>query len=298
MALKMLVKNSRQYWKGTPERVEDGDADHQTESPESTARLRRRACAPAHVLARAPGRCRPAWNGWQRADPAQRQPPAAPRAEARDGLVAVLRAGRLVPAAAHQPEERADGHPVHPDQQEAEAGHRRAWAGRVIAPLSAVERRPALSARSRTREHGGLDRGRAARRSGSPAASAPATITRSRPASPPSRGGPPRAGGGGAGCGAPPSAARPARSRRGRRRGRWRRAARARPAEEARTPSGTDGGKATSPTQAMSRDHRVGAGVRRLRPLRRRALSTWRPPGVDMRMRNPWVLRRYFFLGW
>jgi hypothetical protein len=63
-------------------------------------------------------------------------------------------------------------------------------------------------------------------------------------------------------------------------------------------PSGPDRGKATSPTQAMSRDHRGGAGVRRLRPLRRRALRTWRPPGVDMRMRNPCVLRRYFFLGW
>jgi hypothetical protein len=32
--------------------------------------------------------------------------------------------------------------------------------------------------------------------------------------------------------------------------------------------------------------------------LRRRAFRTWRPPGVDIRMRNPWVLRRYFFLGW
>ena len=63
-------------------------------------------------------------------------------------------------------------------------------------------------------------------------------------------------------------------------------------------PSGPDRGKATSPTQAMSRDHRGGAGVRRLRPLRRRALRTWRPPGVDMRMRKPCVLRRYFFLGW
>jgi len=56
-------------------------------------------------------------------------------------------------------------------------------------------------------------------------------------------------------------------------------------------------GKATSPLQAMPRDHRGGAGVRRLRPLRRRALSTWRPPGVDIRMRNPCVLRRYFFFG-
>jgi hypothetical protein len=47
-----------------------------------------------------------------------------------------------------------------------------------------------------------------------------------------------------------------------------------------------------SPGKAMPPVHRVGAGVRRLRPLRRRALSTWRPPGVAMRMRKPCVLRR------
>ena len=49
-----------------------------------------------------------------------------------------------------------------------------------------------------------------------------------------------------------------------------------------------------SPGKAMPRVHRVGAEVaRRLRPFRRRALSTWRPPGVAMRMRKPCVLRRY-----
>lgn len=57
-------------------------------------------------------------------------------------------------------------------------------------------------------------------------------------------------------------------------------------------------GNPASPGKAMPPVHRVGAGVRRLRPLRRRAFSTWRPPGVDMRIRNPCVLRRYFFLGW
>ncbi len=54
---------------------------------------------------------------------------------------------------------------------------------------------------------------------------------------------------------------------------------------------------AAEDSRPRGRGHRGGAGVRRLRPLRRRALSTARPPGVDMRVMNPWVLRAYFFLG-
>ena len=38
--------------------------------------------------------------------------------------------------------------------------------------------------------------------------------------------------------------------------------------------------------------HRTGAGVRRLRPLRRRRLRTRTPPGVDMRARNPCTFLR------
>ena len=39
------------------------------------------------------------------------------------------------------------------------------------------------------------------------------------------------------------------------------------------------------------------AGVSRLRPLSRRALITLLPPGVAIRIRKPWVLRRYAFFG-
>ena len=50
--------------------------------------------------------------------------------------------------------------------------------------------------------------------------------------------------------------------------------------------------EAAPPAQAVPPVHRGPVGVRRLRPLRRRALRTCRPPGVDIRMRNPCVLRR------
>src|SRR6185437_7659711 len=41
-----------------------------------------------------------------------------------------------------------------------------------------------------------------------------------------------------------------------------------------------------------------GYGVRRLRPLARRAFTTWRPRLVAMRARKPWVFLRRPFLGW
>ena len=57
-----------------------------------------------------------------------------------------------------------------------------------------------------------------------------------------------------------------------------------------------DGGEGPRPAEAMTplhRDaHRTGAGVSCLRPFRRRALITCRPPGVDIRIRKPWVFLR------
>lgn len=44
--------------------------------------------------------------------------------------------------------------------------------------------------------------------------------------------------------------------------------------------------------ESVLRLHRTGAGVRRSRPFRRRRLMTRTPPGVDIRARNPCVLRR------
>ena len=41
-----------------------------------------------------------------------------------------------------------------------------------------------------------------------------------------------------------------------------------------------------------------GQTVSFLRPFWRRDLSTLRPPGVRMRVRNPWDLARFLFLGW
>jgi len=42
----------------------------------------------------------------------------------------------------------------------------------------------------------------------------------------------------------------------------------------------------------------AGQGIRRLRPLARRAFSTLRPFAVDMRARNPCVRARWSLLGW
>jgi len=49
---------------------------------------------------------------------------------------------------------------------------------------------------------------------------------------------------------------------------------------------------ASAAAKAKPAVHRGAAGVRRLRPLRRRAFSTCLPPGVAMRARKPCVLRR------
>jgi hypothetical protein len=65
----------------------------------------------------------------------------------------------------------------------------------------------------------------------------------------------------------------------------------------AHAPPGTHCGEAPTPTEPAPFRQRGPVGVRRFRPFRRRALSTLRPPGVDIRARNPWVLRRYAFLG-
>src|SRR5207253_1891683 len=46
------------------------------------------------------------------------------------------------------------------------------------------------------------------------------------------------------------------------------------------------------------RARRLAVGVSRRRPLRRRALMTLTPPGLDMRARNPWTLTRWRFFGW
>jgi hypothetical protein len=54
----------------------------------------------------------------------------------------------------------------------------------------------------------------------------------------------------------------------------------------------TDGGEPAASAQAMAAVHPVFAGVKRFRPLRRRALRTCLPPGVAMRTRKPCVLRR------
>ena len=62
-------------------------------------------------------------------------------------------------------------------------------------------------------------------------------------------------------------------------------------------PPRAHGGKAPMASQPAAARQRGPVGVRCFRPLRRRALSTLRPPGVDIRIRKPWVLRRYAFLG-
>jgi hypothetical protein len=58
------------------------------------------------------------------------------------------------------------------------------------------------------------------------------------------------------------------------------------------------GGEPAPSTQRALVAQRGPVGVSRWRPFRRRALRTLRPPGVAMRTRKPWVLRRYAFLGW
>src|SRR5665213_2041436 len=167
------------------------------------------------------------------ADPSQGQPPTPPCTEAFDRRVAVLRAGWLVPAAAHHPEQRTDGHAVDPDQQEAEAGHRFDLGRWAITVLSRVEGATTLSRRCRARVMDVLTAALRASNDNSEA-SEPATMTASWPAREASRG------------------------------------------------------------RTASRSRRRS----RLRRCRRGAWSAWRPRGVDIRMRNPWVLRRYFFLGW
>src|ERR1700680_81959 len=69
-------------------------------------------------------------------DAPYREPPAPARAEAPDRVVSVVRARGLVPAAAHHPEERTDGHLVDPDDHQADALHAlaRAWTDRPAAP--------------------------------------------------------------------------------------------------------------------------------------------------------------------
>jgi hypothetical protein len=57
-------------------------------------------------------------------------------------------------------------------------------------------------------------------------------------------------------------------------------------------------GEPAASTENVLAAQRGPVGVSRCRPLKRRAFRTLRPPGLAMRMRNPWVLRRYAFLGW
>ena len=75
-------------------------------------------------------------------DATDRKPPATPRTETLNRLVAVVRAGGLVTAGAHHPEERPDGHLVHPDEYQAGASHVRVpWRpDRAAADVSAADR--------------------------------------------------------------------------------------------------------------------------------------------------------------
>lgn len=61
--------------------------------------------------------------------------------------------------------------------------------------------------------------------------------------------------------------------------------------------SGAPGVESTHPQQAP-----FGGGgdqvERRARPFARRAVSTLRPPRVDIRARKPWVRARFSRLGW
>ncbi len=202
----------------------------------------------------------------------EREPPASPPAEAPDGVGAVEGARRLITAPAHVSEDRTQGQLVGADEEEAEPGHRAA--DLCAAWFSALARsRPSMAGST-------------------PPARAGTDTTASSPVIPSAIG----ASAARTNSSCPVSFHSGASSEHGQ------------PGAEnvetvgqhahtdetvaALDARATDSGKSAASTQAVAAVHPVFAGVKRFRPLRRRALSTCLPPGVAMRTRKPCVLRR------
>jgi len=219
-------------------------------------------------------------------DPPHGHAPPAPPAVAGDRLISVLRAGGCEAATGHQAEERAERHPIDSDERERCRRH----CPQLFAHNISISWRSLANSAS-------LARARATITTSRPPV---ARVTRGRTSSRNRRLILFR-------TTALPSFRLTARPTRGRpttlsltNTARYSEAAR-RPERRVRSKSAERSSRAcrfnaTEPGGYRAR--RLAVGVSRRRPLRRRALMTLTPPGLDMRARNPWTLTRWRFFGW